>query len=183
MSDDGDDNIIPFPRGQFEVAQNKRESLFDEEPIRSKRDGRSCWHSQHGVWVDSGTRKVTCRGCGTEMDPIDALAWLASQREQLLSRGLNLRREADDLYVRVEDLKRQERNAKSRIRSARKRGVNDEAIRRALEMSKVRIGGYQPWAELSEPQREVTMEKARLLIEAFFGALDEIADEARAQSS
>lgn len=170
MSDDDyDANVVPFPRGQFERSQNARDATLDELAIRTQREPRSCAHTRS--WVDEAARKLKCRDCEVDLDPIDVLATLACRREQLVHHGMRLRSEVEHLSERVEELKREERNAKSRIRNARRSRDDADALRAAAQAG-VSIDGYRQWAELSEPQRGVVLDKVRRVIEAYIEAYE-----------
>lgn len=164
-----DENVVPFPRGQFERMQNEREAALEELPVRTKREARTCWHRQHGTFVAESARAVTCRGCGAALDPIEVLAWIAHDRENLVHAGRCLRSERDYLEQEVEKLKRQERNAKARIRRARSRREDAAALEAAVSVG-VRIDSYRPWEELNNAQRAVVIERVRLMVEAYHGA-------------
>lgn len=80
------------------------------------RGGGQCFHKQ--VTVDEQARKVHCARCGDEMDPFRALLDFA-QRMQLEGGWLKrLRTEKRSVATRVEELKREERNAKARLKRA-----------------------------------------------------------------
>jgi hypothetical protein len=97
LSDVFEDNLVPFPRGQFEKRQNEREAAFDEEPVRIERGVRTCNHDRSTV--NEQARTLTCRDCGVALDPIYVLSRLA--------------------------LKRQEKNTKARLRNAQHPALKD----------------------------------------------------------
>lgn len=177
-----DDNVVvPFPRRQFEG--NSREAAHEELPVRTRRGldrKKVCDHNRHGSWVDERARTVTCRGCGIPLDPIAVLTSFARSRESLIDRGRALRQEVDHLTDRVARLKRDETNAKSRIRTARRRRGDRDAIVAAAQAKyrsdgrtvSIAIGGYRPWEELSKPQREVVVGYVERIVEEYLGALD-----------
>lgn len=112
-----DDNVVPFPRGQFEKARNEHESALDVLPVRVDRGTKlRCQHERSTV--NEADRTVTCRDCDAVLDPIHVLARLAGNREYLVNHGRMLRREATYLQTRVDDLERQEKNLKARLRRA-----------------------------------------------------------------
>jgi chromosome segregation ATPase len=123
LSDVFEDNLVPFPRGQFEKRQNEREAAFDEEPVRIERGVRTCNHDRSTV--NEQARTLTCRDCGVALDPIYVLSRLALNREHLISRGRRLRDEVDHLQERADDLKRQEKNTKARLRNAQHPALKD----------------------------------------------------------
>lgn len=112
-----DAEVIPFPRGQFERTANERESRLDTLPVRPEHRSKSkCDHARS--WVNEADRTVECRDCGVALDPIRVLAKLADRREWLVRDGMMLRNEATHLRTLVEKLKRDEKNAKARLRNA-----------------------------------------------------------------
>lgn len=114
--------VIPFPRGAFEKRHNELQAAMDDEcPVRLDDRIGGCFHRQHGASISPNDRRVRCRGCKTELDPIDVLTWLAGNRERLVRRGFSLRREVEWLEDRVAELKRDERNTKNRLDRARAR--------------------------------------------------------------
>lgn len=168
------DNVVPFPRGQFEKASNEREALLDELPVRTDQTLRACFHREHGTKVSEGARTVKCRGCDVDLDPIEVLSWLARDRENLVWQGRRLRNERDYLEQEVEKLKRDERNAKARIRRARTAREDEAALIAAASVASG-VGGYRPWDECSEAQQSIVIERVRQVVEAYHGALRPLA--------
>lgn len=173
MSDERDDNVVPFPRGQFEKAMNEHESALDQLMVRrADRTREGCDHLRVGVYVSAADRTVTCRGCGVAMDPIAVLDSIAGSREMLVHQGRALRNERDYLRVEVEKLKRAEANAKARIRAARKRLASadeadalENAARHAAD-TEAAIG----WDGLHEGSKARYRRVALLAVEGYFGA-------------
>jgi hypothetical protein len=175
---DEENVVVPFPRGQFERERNRRQATMDELPVRSAPFGRSCDHRRAGVTVDEQARTVRCRGCQVEMDPIAVLGSLAHQRENLVHAGFRLRDEVESLSTRVERLRKDETNVKARIRAAKKRAPDDRhaleaaaQARRHPDGAPIRVGGYRPWDELGEGQRQVVLVYISRIVDAYFGAL------------
>lgn len=169
MDDDGDDElaqVIPLPRP---FAYNTREAKLDEEcVVRTSREPRPCSHARS--FVDRAARTVTCRACGVALDPIDVLDAIARDRESIVSRGMMLRRQVDDLAKQVATLERVERNAKSRIRTARKRSAIspaevEAAARHMADANYLAVG--RSWETISEEQRARLREQVRPALEAF----------------
>lgn len=169
--DDGDGLVILFPKGQFEKGMNERESALDELPVRRRREGRACrHHEEHGVFVSTSSRLVTCRGCEVVLDPIEVLDWIAGLRENLVNRGLSLRREADYLQEKVTELERVERNARARIKAARKRRADGDALRVAARALAERAE-RRNWDEMGEGQQDAAVKRIEMVIEEYVGAL------------
>lgn len=80
------------------------------------------WHStcQHPrCTVDEVLRRVVCGACGETLDPVWVLLEWARHWERLTDSCKYLVEERDRLTAVLEDLKREERNCRSRIRRAR----------------------------------------------------------------
>jgi hypothetical protein len=164
VNDDEDDDlaeVIRLPRA-FGRDRNALEAKLDELPVRTKERDYSkpapCKH--RASVVDEQARTVECRRCGAELDPIVVLAQLAKHRETLVRQGSMLQHQVDSLLETARKLERAERNAKARIRSARKRAPDDgavEAAARAVFEARAAI----PWSSL-DPRRQAE-ERARVL--------------------
>lgn len=113
---DYDDNVVPFPKSALDRAQNMGEAALAELPVLQRHAPRACSHERS--WVDPHARTVNCRDCGIALDPIDVLTEIAARRERVVYHGRRMRRAADYLEHEVERLKREERNAKARLKRA-----------------------------------------------------------------
>lgn len=171
MSDDDRDeldNVIPMPRRT--VERNKVENHLEELPVRAAGwKSQACRHD--GSVVDGDARTLTCRVCEVPLDPIDVLAKLARHREQEIQSAHRWRRETDSLMETVARLRREETNAKSRIRTAHKRlgaiPAEAAAIEAAAEaMVNARRYG-QSWDDLGEGQRDEARKLARAAVEGY----------------
>lgn len=80
-----------------------------------------CDHARHAASVSDRERRVYCSGCNVELDPIDVLTRFAQDSQNIVSRRRRLHREIDGLTHRLGELQRDERNTKSRLRTAKKR--------------------------------------------------------------
>jgi FtsZ-binding cell division protein ZapB len=184
--DDGFGVLIPLPGALHRKAQNERSQAFDDLTVRPKPftgGKRECDHRRS--WVDVRARRLFCRDCEVELDPIDVLGRLASRREHEVRTVLTLRYEIDRLTETKAKLEREERNAKSRIRNARKRRDDRDALIAAAVQFRSEagvsrgIGGYRGWDELNDAQRERVIEYVRQIVEAYAGALPSEARVAR----
>ena len=105
MKDEQDDNLI-------EVKAWKA----DGEPfltLHRSNDEPYCGHKGK-VFINDNRRTATCALCGTVLDPIDVLWWLAmKERELIFSRD-----KKRALEVQIVELKAEERRVKERLRRA-----------------------------------------------------------------
>jgi hypothetical protein len=106
VSDTDDSNLI-------EVKAWKA----DGEPfltLHRSNDEPFCGHKGK-VLINENRRTATCALCGTVLDPIDVLWWLAmKERELIFSRD-----KKRALEVQIAELKAEERRVKARLRRAR----------------------------------------------------------------
>lgn len=118
MSDDDLAEVIELPRGR-EFNRNQVAGELDELPLRVvPHPPSACRH--RGSYIDKASRRVYCRGCEQELDPYDVLDRIARDREHMVKTAQQYRFETDSLLKRVNELERLERNAKSRVRTAKK---------------------------------------------------------------
>lgn len=98
---------------------------------------KKCEGGHRRAWVAAEARKVTCRDCGAELDPFDFLLKLTEKPEQITRTIKDLRGRKEYLARSVEELTRQERNAKSRVRrwQAKAGGLLDLSDRGRVESS------------------------------------------------
>ena len=98
-----------------------------------------CKHRR--TWINPEARTLECRDCGVPVDPFEFIAHLASVGERLVEQRARLRFDVKHLHEEKLDLERQERNAKSRLRNARKRcrAVDGHALAAAVEAEKSMI--------------------------------------------
>lgn len=123
MSDDGDAIIIALPSAS-ERIRDENEDARDQDSLGATRKpwrSDACDHRRHASQVDNQERRVYCGGCGVELDTFDTLSYLASRSDEIIATRRRLRREIVHLAERVETLKKDERNTKSRLRHARQR--------------------------------------------------------------
>ncbi len=99
-----DDNVI---RPKFEEVHLR---------IRNK-SIRKCMHSC--VDVDDSARIVYCRECDAVLDPTQVLIEFAYGERRLQNFGATLR----DMRMQIDELKKEERRIKARIRTASKKLV------------------------------------------------------------
>lgn len=81
---------------------------------------RGCYH-QYFI-LDNEKREVTCRKCGVVVDAFDALVTVSLDWTQYVSNQKMCREESDKAAARLEELKRQERNARARLKRLEQKG-------------------------------------------------------------
>lgn len=98
---------------------NQKIIKFDPEyiPLTPKQGGRYCRHP--ALYVVQESRHLECQLCGTIVDPFDFLFRWACRDYHLEITRKRLERQCRALTVELEDLKRQERNIKARIKRAK----------------------------------------------------------------
>jgi hypothetical protein len=75
---------------------------------------RFCPH--HHTRLEPNSRRVFCRDCGDELDAYEVLSNIAHDGDRIEQHRDQLRNQVASLEARVEELKREERNAKGRKR-------------------------------------------------------------------
>jgi hypothetical protein len=96
-----------------------RAEVKDPGPFIRRKRGKYCSHLS--VLVNGEQRVVTCRACGADLDPIAVVLSFAHEWERYEA-SINVQKsEAERRLVSLEEVKRQERNAKSRLARLRKR--------------------------------------------------------------
>jgi hypothetical protein len=88
----------------------------EDAPVKVRRRERFCRH--HRFQLDATARRVYCGDCEGEIDAFDALKILADMFERVNGRYKHASAEAKRVEARLQELKRQERNAKARVRRA-----------------------------------------------------------------
>ena len=83
-------------------------------PEITTRHGKYCTHRE--TEINAEQREVMCLRCGAKLDPISVLLTFARSRDQLRFTARRKLEEINKLQATVDDLKRQERNAKARMR-------------------------------------------------------------------
>jgi hypothetical protein len=110
MTDDEEppDNVVPLNPDR------------DRPPldVRNPAGGRPCRHSR--VYVDEHRRAVECQDCEAPLDPLWVLTQYAYRERRFHFALQTLRQKKRELQKEIEELKREERNAKQRLRRARK---------------------------------------------------------------
>jgi len=86
-----------------------------EKPFElTRRRGKHCLHRATEVCGEE--RIVTCKTCGATLDPIEVLVMMAGYRERLMFENKHARDQRDRVRAELEELKRDVRNTKARIR-------------------------------------------------------------------
>lgn len=141
MTEPTTDNVVPL----HERAKDA------DAPVREKRDPnaprsrtRQCEH--HETDIIPETRRLVCRKCGELVDPFDFLLKLAQEDGRWRAARDAAEREARLAKKRVEDLIREEHNAKGRLRRMR---AQERDLQRALTQLDAELRAFTP-----DPQRE-----------------------------
>ena len=103
MPTDEDTPVIPI-RG--ETTEDAGVRILPAPPV--------CLHWRFGLHEE--TRRVTCGRCGREVDAFDALMSLSLEVDRYVHRLERLKGDERLVQARVDDLRRQERNVKARVR-------------------------------------------------------------------
>lgn len=91
------------------------EEAIDDAPLHTQEADR-CWHDK--LRLDTDAHRVYCRDCGREVDPFTGLVNFSKNFESY-RRSLNeLRAEVRRHSNSLEEIKRLERNAKNRLKTA-----------------------------------------------------------------
>lgn len=143
MSDDGAE-VIQLRPGQDQTD--------DDRPLATgPRPDRYCGHRR--TELANEERRVYCRDCGREVPAFDVLKMLASDTERWISHRREAERRAKVAQGHLDDLLRDERNAKSRRRTWKRREPEAVRLLRALVERLDRLGarrGIREWEALDE---------------------------------
>ena len=100
-----------------ETPTNTVEVDFSEErPPITRREAPFCHHWR--IELDEKTRMCLCLTCGGWLTPWEYLWAVARRDENLAARGNRYESEAKALTDRIEELKKEERNIKARVKRA-----------------------------------------------------------------
>lgn len=104
------------------VVELKPRTADDDAPVRARpRERRPKFCRCVRFELDEGERRVYCRDCGKEKPAFDALMVLRHEFEKWKETRDRAKGEAKAAQERVEELKREERNTKGRLRTAKAR--------------------------------------------------------------
>lgn len=82
-----------------------------DKPKNRKR----CWHEEK-VLIDEHFRILECENCGAKINAFDYLVSIARRNDMMWDKRKEYEKEAIESAKRLEDLKRKERNARSRLK-------------------------------------------------------------------
>ena len=85
-----------------------------DEPLTKRPQAGHCWHRTFSL--DMEARRVYCRKCGREVPAIEALDTFAKEYTRHIDHRDRAKREANTEREKLEDLKRQVRNEKAKLR-------------------------------------------------------------------
>jgi hypothetical protein len=168
--DDG--KVVRFPLHPSRKTENELRAELDDASLirRQRRDytgPRPCDHKH--AKLDEPNRRVYCADCEVELDPIAVLDMIAAEADRYISSIQLYHRRMRELQGTVADLERAERNAKSRIRNARKRRDDREALAAAAAVWRMPTG--TPFEDLSADQQEGMIRRVQPICEAYLAAL------------
>lgn len=106
-----------LPETLDEIA--RAAELDDDLPLR-KQHGKPCAHRL--AWLNHEQRELRCRNCDALLDPFDFLVKLANDADHWVKTRKKAERQAHEAKARLEDLLRQEKNARARIRRLERGG-------------------------------------------------------------
>jgi hypothetical protein len=89
-----------------------------EFPATRKPTVRPRW-CLHSFVIDEKERTVHCKRCDADIDPFDAILYLAKRWDRVREATEHYASEQKRLEVSVADLQRQERNTKARLKRAK----------------------------------------------------------------
>ncbi len=82
--------------------------------VPSEYTQRECRHSP--ITVNRAKRRITCRSCGSVVEPFDWIAALVERHEVMENEWKRLVQQREVAGAELEELRRRERNAKARVR-------------------------------------------------------------------
>ena len=87
-------------------------------PLRTVKNNKFCNH--HYVYILERERMLKCRDCGSIINPFDFVWEWAISGEIIKNNRKWLLKEVKRLREKVDELKREERNTKARLRNAKR---------------------------------------------------------------
>jgi len=114
------DELSPEDMKRLEEIQgldDLLEAWKKSEPILEQMASVFCHHRRFNI--DTSSRRVYCRDCGQEVDALSALMVFTTEWSHFESGLERMRSQKEELSARVEELKREERNAKARLARAK----------------------------------------------------------------
>lgn len=111
--DDNRDNVIHLVLPKSEEEKLLNVVVADKKSTVQK----YCKHNQ--TQISEANRTLICRQCGAMLDPFEVILDRARNGENIVLEIKSLYAKRDELRESVANLEREEKNAKSRLRSAR----------------------------------------------------------------
>lgn len=84
------------------------------DAYRIERGSKYCRHA--GKTIDPNDRSLRCADCGAPLDVFDALHEIARDRDAMVYRRREMKRQISELEKRIVELKRVEGNARDRVK-------------------------------------------------------------------
>ncbi len=110
--DDGDEDGVGIVLSLVPRLPTLADDDGEPPALISKPKYSGCWHSQHTAIVSENERTLKCDGCGCDLDPFEFIARMARDGDRLLE----TRKRYRALVVKLEELMREERRVKARVR-------------------------------------------------------------------
>jgi hypothetical protein len=104
-------------RDSLRVIDGGSEGSAEVRFRKPQGERRPC-HRHTGFELDQSSRRVYCTDCEHEVDPFTAIEHVATMLDRLNQRYRAVNAEVRKASARLDDLKRQERNTKARVRRA-----------------------------------------------------------------
>lgn len=100
--------------GEAEIVSLFPEAEEGDEPLTKRPKQGFCWHRKFSL--DGEAQRVYCRDCGREVPAFEALDTFAKEYQRHIDHRERAKREANSEQEKLEDVKRQVRNEKAKLR-------------------------------------------------------------------
>ena len=87
--------------------------------VKKKQEVDYCNHAGT-ILIDEHFRILECEGCGKKIDPFEYLLKIARENDMYWDMRKRYKKEAQEVHARLQELKREEKNTKARIKRLQK---------------------------------------------------------------
>lgn len=101
------------------LAKAKPRNHGDDEPLITDERGDWCLHEN--FILRSHERRVLCRKCKAELDPISVLSTICQRRDRVMGDYRNAVSLRDQAHEELKTLRREAQNLKARIKTAKRK--------------------------------------------------------------